>query len=370
MTTNSNWDTAKSDVLNMVGTVLSNNLEGVLVTVVDVDGNAYRRPGAKMVATADGNETGIVTPGCLDSEIADTCRAVFDHEKFILRRFDLTEDSNDTWGLGVGCDGVITLLFESIDESHRPLVEANTKRRQLVSLVVLPNDEGITPRRVTYDPESGFPPNTPEWLRSVFRDRLDEPLQDQALTVTDVVCPHGTVEVFVEKISPTPSLVIVGSGNDVRPVVDTANSTGFRTVVVGFRGGLATQERFPNADAVISTSPRALTNQIDIDENTHFVIMTHNFVDDQLTLEALLETTAPYIGVLGPRSRFQSLLEIIEKEADLTASKRDRLYGPIGLDLGGGTPAQIALSIVSEALAVHNGRSSGHLRDGSGRIHK
>lgn len=369
MTGNSNWDTLESDLIATLRAVLDNNNDAILVTVIDVEGNGYRRPGAKMLVSASGSATGLVAPQCLDAEIADICRTVSDEGTARLKRFDLSNEDHDSWGLGVGCDGVITFLFEPVDESHRPLVAASISSTTLVSLAVLPNDEHDQVSRFYYETENGFYSNTPTWIQAVLRDRIDDPKQTRPGIVADIMRPNGAVDIFVERIEPPPKLVIIGSGNDVRPVVNTAHRAGFQTVVVGFRGGKATIEKFPGADTVLSISPRELTDSIDIDGKTLFVLMTHNFVDDQLSLEMLLDTATPYIGVLGPQTRFQSLIDAMDKEGELTDSERDRVYAPVGLDLGGETPNHIALSIVSEALAVCNNRSANHLRNGEGHIH-
>jgi xanthine dehydrogenase accessory factor len=140
--------------------------------------------------------------------------------------------------------------------------------------------------------------------------------------------------------------------------------------VVGFRGAAAKRERFPAAEAVRSTSPARLTEAYDFDEGTYVVVATHNFVDDRLAVEALLDTPVPYIGLMGPRERFEEMLEEFAAEGtEFTDDQLDRLYTPVGLDLGGGSPYGIALSIVAEVLAVANDREPKHLRAREGTIH-
>jgi xanthine dehydrogenase accessory factor len=182
--------------------------------------------------------------------------------------------------------------------------------------------------------------------------------------------PNGSVRVFVDGIAPPPTLVVVGTGHDVRPVVELGNNTDFRTVVVGFRGAQATTERFPEADDVISTSPADITDVVDIDETTYTVVMTHNFVDDRLTVDELLQSPTPYVGLMGPRERFEEIIEEFDTEdRQFSGAELEKVYTPIGLNLGGGTPYQIAHSIIAEVLAVHNGRQPSHLKERDGPIH-
>jgi len=108
---------------------------------------------------------------------------------------------------------------------------------------------------------------------------------------------------------------------------------------------------------------------LNFDNNTYVVIMTHNFIDDRLSLEQLISTPVNYIGLLGPQERFVEMLSEFETEGTNLSPYTDKIYTPIGLDIGGGSPYQIATSIISEILSAHNHRPSGHLRDRQGPIH-
>ncbi len=163
-------------------------------------------------------------------------------------------------------------------------------------------------------------------------------------------------------------MVIVGGGHDVSPVVDLALNVDFRVTVATFRGADRAKERFPDADRVLSTSPRSLTDDVPFDANTYVVVMSHNFIDDRLALAELLATDVPYIGLMGPKERFEEMLDAFEEEGE-ALDNLDRVYTPVGLDLGGGAPYQVAHSIVAEALAVRNGREGSHLRAGDGSVH-
>jgi len=114
-----------------------------------------------------------------------------------------------------------------------------------------------------------------------------------------------------------------------------------------------------------------VTEDVAFDRDTYVVLMTHNFVDDRIALPALLETDVEYVGLMGPTERFEELCaDLAEEGRHLSAEERARVYTPVGLDLGAETPYQVAHSIVAEALAVHNGREGGHLREVPGPIHE
>ncbi|PSQ65625.1 MAG: hypothetical protein BRD24_06365 [Halobacteriales archaeon SW_9_67_24] len=165
-------------------------------------------------------------------------------------------------------------------------------------------------------------------------------------------------------------LVGFGSGPDVGPVVDLAKRVDFRVTVVGFRGAQATSEAFPAADEVLASSPANVESAVAFDPDTYAVVMTHNFVDDRLVLEALLDTPVPYIGLMGPTERFEELLDAFADEGvTLPEDAFERIHTPIGLDLGGDSPYRIAYSIVGELLTVANDRTPQHLSEREGPIH-
>ena len=176
------------------------------------------------------------------------------------------------------------------------------------------------------------------------------------------------VSIFVDSHRSPDDLVVVGTGNDVRPIIELGTMADFRVTVVGFRGATATPDRFPNAADVHSTSPARIRNTLDFDANTYVVVATHNFVDDRIVVDELLRTKVPYIGLMGPHERFEEMLDDFKTEGKTFSSDElTRLFTPVGLDLGGGSPYQIALSIVSEIVAVRNDQTRSTSGNARGR---
>ncbi|WP_336000454.1 XdhC family protein [Halorientalis halophila] len=367
----SDWSVPEADVIDGIRDTLVCDRSAVLATVVDVEGSAYRRPGAKMVVDADGEGVGNITAGCLEDEVRRIAADVLDAGEPRVETYDLMNDDEDVWGLGVGCNGIIDVLIEPIDESFRPVVEASEAGDDVATITVLDGDAPAGSRAV-YRPGSGFTDDEdlPEWVRSGIRETVTDLLErDQSAAVT-VEGDEGTATVFVDALTAPPKLVVFGSGPDVGPVTELAKNCDFRVTVVAFRGAAADPDRFPHADAVSSTSPSDLRSACEFDESTYAVLMTHNFVDDRLALESLLSTPVPYVGLLGPRDRFEEIREDLNGDGiDLDGRDRERIYTPVGLDLGSGTPYGIAHSIVAELLAVHNDRDPKHVRDREGPIH-
>ena len=379
----SNWSVPETEVVQRVHDRLDADGTDVLATIVDVEGSAYRRPGAKMLLDDEGG-VGSITAGCIEDDLLAAAESVRETGRPERVTSDLMgDDADDVWGLGVGCNGVIDILLEPLDETYRPAVEAFDDGRDISVLTVLSSGGGETsdtPERLGdrayYYPAEGR-------LRlpdgSAAADWPVEALADPAADLAargsaDVVTVEGadgeTLTVFVDGIAAPADLVVFGTGHDVGPVVELAERNDFRVTVVGFRGAVDLEERFPEAHRTVTTSPGTLDDALDIDDRTHAVVMTHNFVDDRFAVETLLQSSAPYVGLMGPHERFNEMLDAFDDEGTtFTESDLASLYTPVGLDLGGGSPYQIAQSIVAEALAVSNDRTPGHLRQRDGAIH-
>ncbi|WP_229504803.1 XdhC family protein [Natrinema versiforme] len=340
-----------------------------LATVVNVEGSGYRRPGAKMVVADDGELQGSVTAGCLEGSVTDLAQDVIADGKTRTETYDLTDDDTDAWGLGLGCNGVIDVLIEPIDESFSPVVEGlNSRRSQTVLTAIESSNPAVRvgDRTVVADEtfmtagRSGLPD-------SAVTNALErtKPLPDDGAVCVIVEMDDGEVRVFVDRIDPSPELLLFGDQEDINPVASLARQAGFRVRVATARGARAEPDRFPAADEVISTHPTELSDLVTVPEQTYAVLMSHNLIDDQLALDALLDTDIPYVGLMGPRKRFQELREGV----GIKGRDADRIATPVGLDLGGDEPTAIGFSIVSELLAVHNNRSGGQLSDREGPIH-
>ncbi len=374
----STWSKSELAVMRAVGEVVRTDRDAVLATIVDVEGNAYRRPGAKMLVTADGSGIGSITAGCLEDEVVELAQRVIDDREPTVMTYDLQDDDDDVWGLGVGCNGIIDVLVTPLDDAYRPVVDAYETGTDVASLTVLESDHDEVQAfdSGVYSP-SDEQISTDDGIPGWMRERIDAPasdLIDRGRGGTISIEEDGrTIELFVDGVAAPPELVVLGTGHDVGPVVELATRNDFRVTVVGFRGADATADRFPDAANVRSTSPATLRDgdAYDFDENTYAVVMTHNFVDDRLAIDELLQTPVPYVGLMGPRERFEEMLDAYADEGrTLNDNELDRVHTPIGLDLGGGSPYQIAHSIVAELLAVHNDRTPRHLTEREGPIHR
>lgn len=379
--TTSEWSVPETEVLDAIVSGVTDR-QAILATVVGVEGNAYRRPGAKMVITEDSDAVGAVTPGCLEDRVLALGRKVLASGKSHIERFDLT-GNDDTWGLGVGCNGVVDILLEPLNSVYQPVAYAHKNGNDIAILTMLNQGEtGIKqgshafarPTGATDHQNLSFETATTGWSDELFTV-LDEPttelLASDKSDSVSVNIKSGTVQVFIDSVCAPPELVICGSGHDINPVIELAKRIGFNVTVVTFRDIIANDTRFPTADRVQTTAPADIRDSITFDTDTYAVIMSHNFVDDRLALDELLSTPIEYIGMVGSRERFEEMQDAFTAEGrQFSTSELNRIYTPAGLDLGGGTPFHIAQSIIAEVTAIHHGRVPQHLTDRTGPIHK
>ncbi|MFB6299213.1 MAG: XdhC family protein [Halobacteriales archaeon] len=371
--TSNEWSVPESEVLASIREILDEGRDAVLATVIGVEGSAYRRPGAKMIVDDETGALGSITAGCLEDEVFELASEVLADGSPRVETYDLMEDEDDVWGLGVGCNGIIDILLEPLDASYEPAIEAIEANERIGVITVVDGDEATTGSRAYYRPGEGLTVETgtfPNWLLDALADPAATLVEDGGSDTIRIETEAGSAEVFIDGLEPAPELVVLGTGHDVGPVVELGAKNDFRTTVIGFRGAADLEDRFPHADAIKRTSPANLADIHDFGPDTYVVVMTHNFIDDRLAIDALVDTDVAYIGLMGPHDRFEEMLEDFAEEGrTFTEDELDRIYTPIGIDLGGGSPYQIATSIVAEVLAVANDRTPKHLRVREGPIH-
>lgn len=172
----------------------------------------------------------------------------------------------------------------------------------------------------------------------------------------------GRVAVFVDVHVPAAEVMIFGAGHDAVPVAALARQCGFRVTVVDPREAFATAERFPGARIVLSR-PEELAANVKPDRRTFIVIMNHHLERDRVCLQFSLQSAASYVGLLGPEKRRRRLLKALRERGVIFSEEQlARMYNPVGLDIGAEGPDEIAVSILSEIIALKHGHSGGHLR--------
>ncbi|MBO3272375.1 XdhC family protein [Hymenobacter defluvii] len=351
-----------------------------LATVVEVEGSAYRRPGARMLVTDDGQLTGAISGGCLEGDARQRARQVLQRGQPALVTYDTSDEDDPRHGLGPGCQGVVHILLEPLDfqDPDNPLELLRGFARHpepAVLATVFRRAAGQTNadpgHRLLLLPTGQVRGSALDYLAlaAQLRRDADQALaQDQSLIREYAALPDGLMRVFLEVLRPPLRLCVYGAGNDAQPLVRLAASLGWHVTVVDGRPRQAAPERFPEA-ASVRVVPLAEVPTLPLSAD-YAVLLTHNYVYDLAVLQRLLDAPTPYIGLLGPRTKATRLLEDLRQVVpDAEARLQGRLHSPIGLNLGAETPEEIALSITAEVQAARQRRFGGMLRLSNDPIH-
>ena len=349
-----------------------------LATVVGVTGSTYRRPGARMLFSEEGRQAGLINAACLESDLSERARKIIASGKSELIAYDTTSPEDIVFGLGLGCNGTVEILMES---SQSPSVTEKMEifKRSLsadcpivLATVVDANAiSGLQPGDYVVDDNRGSVNGSignagfSGTIASECRSFKEIPFAQKSLPLAG-----GQVRVFFETLSPPLPLVVFGAGPDAIPLVASAKSLGWNVTVVDHRPAFATKSNVRSADAVVLSEPERLADHLKLSPRHVAVIMTHNFDKDRKLLKYLLSSEVRYVGLLGPKTKLQTLLQNLEADGFVpTELQLAKLYAPIGLDIGAETPEEIAYSIIAEIKAVLQGRSGGFLKDRKGAIH-
>jgi len=367
------------EIINAYNKARKNEKRLALATLVHLNGSSYRRPGARMIVDEEGQLTGAISGGCLEGDALR--KAVFCIHTQIpkLVVYDTSDEEDATIGIQLGCSGIIQVLFGPIDENDplnpiELLKKAIHKRQNtvLVTLYAPQIKKGDTVGTSILLEDSGeFHNNsTFQFVPETLMQDINETLTIKKSSFKSYNLNDHPFSAFLSFISPPISLVIVGAGNDAIPLQSIAETLGWEVTIVDGRHTYAKIERFSSACQIIVSKPEKVLQQIPIDEKTVFVLMTHNYNYDYAILKALLSKNAPYIGALGPKRKLDNMITDLKAEnIFLNERQKNILYGPVGLELGAETPAEIALSITAEIMSVMHNKKGGSLRNLLTEIH-
>jgi xanthine dehydrogenase accessory factor len=313
-----------------------------VATVVATRRSAPRPIGSKLVVTEDGQMQGSVSGGCVESDVYEVCRAVLRGDASRLVTYGISDDQ--AFEVGLPCGGEIDVFVREADPELESRLASLGDRRA----VVFTDLEDGSQRLVVENEDA----------------QADELLRGGQSRVVEL---EGR-RVFADVLGPPPRLLVFGAVDTAEALCGAARALGWRTVVSDARGRFATPERVPSADEVIVAWPEDVLARLQPDHATAIVVLTHDEKFDIPTLVGALETDAFYIGAIGSRRNQEKRRERLLEEG-VSEDALERVHGPAGLDLGAHTPAETALSILAEILAVRAGRSGGPLRESTQRIH-
>lgn len=319
-----------------------------LATVVQTTGSTYRKAGAQMLIAPDGRSAGLLSGGCLESDLLERARTVLESGAALIAEYDSRSADDLLWGLGLGCEGAMSILLSRLDpaahyEPYALQVRCRERdRRGAYALTIATQTER---HRLGQPYRSDALEAAPPALRAA----LTEARAARTIATDDATFLVVPVELPLR-------LLICGAGPDVVPLVEIAALLGWNVTVRDHRAAYASRERFPRAHRVEHADAAALADVVRRERFDAAVVMSHHLPSDRAYLAALADSAVPYIGLLGPAPRRQRLLAELGAKAQALGQ---RLYGPVGLDIGATTPEGIALAIAGEIQAVHAGRAGG-----------
>jgi xanthine dehydrogenase accessory factor len=346
-----------------------------LATVVQVDGSAYRRPGARMFVTASGQLTGAISGGCLEGDALRKAQAVIFQNKAKLVTYDTTDEDDQKFGVGLGCNGIIHVLIEPIDYNNPQnpvelLIKTQEKREISIvaTLFSVPDPDYSQAGTLRLYKEKKIFGNSklPENLEAIIVSESED-VAHSGKQMVRIYPELDGLAIFYQKIYPPIRLLLFGAGNDTKPLAAMANLLGWEVILIDGRSNHATKERFPSVDQILVGQPDELLPQIETDAMTVALLMTHNFEYEKNALTFLNSFHLPYIGILGPKKKTEKMLNILKSNGEVIIE--DNLYAPIGLDIGAEGPEEIALAVCAEIRAVLNKKTPFFLRDKNGPIH-
>lgn len=305
----------------------------VVATVVATRKSSPRPVGSKLIVRADGRLEGSVSGGCVESDVFVAAQEVIDGGPPRLLTYGITDDM--ALDVGLPCGGEIDVFVEPLRE--------------------LP-DRGVVFTVIEGDPLGAKLDLPEEVVREAIRRGRSHAFEHEGRTV------------FADVFAPPPRLFVYGAVDTAEALCAMAKQLGWRTIVADARGRFATPERIPSADELLQLWPDEALAHVQPDFATAIFVLTHDDKFDLPLLEAAVRTDAFYIGALGSR-RNQERRTALLRDAGLTDVELERISGPSGLDIGADTPAETALSMLAEALALRAGRRGGRLKDSPHRIH-
>ena len=338
------YDSAVREILSELERWRSRGDRIAMARVVATRRSAPRPVGSKLIVSEQGELAGSVSGGCVESEVVEAAREVLAGGEPRLLTYGISDDL--ALSVGLPCGGEIDVWVSEPDpELLGELAGVVRGDRRAVALVDL--DAGT---------------------ERLVRDGEDEVADELIRGGHSKVVELEGARVFADVFGPPPRLLVYGAVDTADALCAAAHGLGWHTIVADARGRFATRERLPNADEILVAWPEETLAQVQPDHATAIVVLTHDDKFDVPLLIGALESEAFYIGALGSRRNQERRRERL-LEAGVDESTLERISGPAGLDIGAHSPAETAISMLAEIMAVRAGRDGGRLRESRGRIH-
>jgi xanthine dehydrogenase accessory factor len=336
------------DILKQAADWLDAGDPVIMATIVRIRGSSSQPLSARMVMTDDSRFAGAVSGGCVETDVYEAGQDVMSGIGPLMLHYKKVE--NPLVEIGLNCDGHIDVLVEPLD---RTLYEQLVAPGKHVNVTLCYHNRPLDPKplHAQVGPDGsgadGLPPAVIEDARAALKD---------GRPVT-VVYPDERLALF-EPVLPPPTLLIFGGDQMAVPLVRFARILGFHTVVTDARPAFVTRDKHPDADQVLAEWPEAVVKHVDVDDRTYVVSLNHEPRFEDAMLHALAGRDIAYLGMIGKRQRAAERAERASA-AGFDLGQLPPIHTPIGLDIGGKSAEEMALSVIAEIVAVKNKRSGG-----------
>ncbi|WP_158233972.1 XdhC family protein [Sporosarcina sp. P34] len=329
-------------IQQIIETVLVDTQPAVLAMIVDIEGSSYRKEGTWMLIQENGVQIGMISGGCLENDLHSHATQLFRTGKAITVQYDLSSEDDLGWGRGAGCNGVVTVLVRDIDENFRNILDSIHKQIQA-------NEPTYFLQSMTDFSQYGCLTSKGHHFGEVqanltlnFNNLI--PFQRKVGQINS-----GEDSVYFQLIWPQPLLYIIGAGVDARPLARLSENLGYAVHLFDWRSGICDEIYFPTAASIQIGNVSKLLSNVKFSPMDSVVLMTHDFQLDYEIGRHLLEFKLLYFGILGSKKRTKRLFD---------GKLPNSVHSPVGLSIGADGPEEIAVSIVSELIAVRRGVNS------------
>jgi len=323
-----------------------------LATVIKTWGSSPRPVGAGMAVTSDTRIAGSVSGGCVEGAVIDSALKVLKTGTPTRLHFGVTDDT--AWDVGLACGGEIDVFVRIFEQSELDNWKKAFKGNQIFcSALVINGDDSVLGRELLIHENNTWGGNdlSPVIQEKIIKTgtefikakstRASKPDQDQ------------TLEVFYHLVKPKPTLILVGGVHIAIPLVNLAEILGFEVIVIDPRKLFSSKERFPEVKQLLSEWPKTAFEKIHVTQSTAIVLLTHDPKIDDPAIMIALDSPAFYIGALGSQKTHQKRIKRLT-DSGIGKEKLAAIHAPVGLDLGGRSPSEIALSVMAEIIQVWN----------------
>lgn len=342
----------------------------VLATVIETQGSTYRRAGARMLIDRSDSFVGLLSGGCFEADVIAHAKSVFETGQAKLIEYDMRSSADTLWGLGIGCNGAIRILLQRLDETneYQPfefIAQAVEQGDPVAVMTIFESDSKVLNCQNMLVDHGVEHLHLPDAISDKLVPSLDRCRTNGSSELIPVGTDSLALSCFVSSIHPPNELMILGAGPDALPLIHFAKQLGWKVTVGDHRPVYADTVRLVEADRVVHVNEHREINTELLGVPSAVLIMTHHLESDEKYLKQMIATDVPYIGLLGPADRRDHLVAAVA----CTEDDRQRIYGPVGIDLGAELPEEIALSVLAEIQIVLGQRTGQHLSKQSGPIH-